>query len=169
MVSMYQLSIPPSLRVLNALSAVLGKGEAHCAAHKIDPAVMLQARLFPDMFPLVRQVQIAADTARRMVARLTATEPASAPDIETSFAELRQRLATTIEGLRAVDPDRLEGSETLAITLPLPTGPLHLSGLGYVQGFAIPNLYFHTVTAYNILRHNGVALEKQDFLGSLVS
>lgn len=167
MVSMYQASIPPCLRALTALSEVLAKGEAYCIARGIEPSVMLQSRLYPDMFPLSRQVQIAADSARRLGARLTRTVPDSIADIETSFVELQQRLATTIEGLRAVRPEQLEGTEDMAITIPIQTGQLQLTGLEYVQGFAIPNLYFHAVTAYDILRHNGVALEKQDFLGPL--
>ena len=167
MVSMYQASIPPCLRALTALSDVLSKGEAHCVAQGIEPAVMLQSRLYPDMFPLLRQVQIAADSARRLGARLTRTLPASVPDIETSFAELRQRLAATIEGLRAVRPEELEGTETMEIIIPIQKGELRLTGLEYAQGFAIPNVYFHAVTAYDILRHNGVVLEKQDFLGPL--
>ncbi len=167
MVSMYQASVPPCLRALTALSEVLAKGEAYCIARGIEPGVMLQSRLYPDMFPLVRQVQIAADSARRLGARLTRTLPASVPDTETSFVELQQRLAATIEALRAIEPAQLEDTEDMAITIPIQTGELKLTGLEYAQGFAIPNVYFHAVTAYDILRHNGVALEKQDFLGPL--
>lgn len=167
MVSMYQVSIPPCLRALDALSGVLAKGEAHCAAQGIAPEVLLQARLYPDMFPLSRQVQIAADSARRLGARLTRTVPTSIPDVETSFAELRQRLAATIADLRALRPEQLDGADDLTITIPMNAGELRLTGLEYAQGFAIPNLYFHAVTAYDILRHNGVVLTKQDFLGPL--
>ncbi len=166
MVSMYQVSIPPCLRALGALAEVLAKGDAHCAARGIEPSVMLQSRLYPDMFPLTRQVQIAADSARRLGARLTRTVPPSVPDVETSFIELQQRLATTIAGLRAITPEQLEGTEDMAITIPIQTGELKLTGLEYAQGFAIPNLYFHAVTAYDILRHNGVELAKKDFLGA---
>ncbi len=167
MVSMYEASITPCVRVLRALSEVLKKGEAHCLTHGIDPSVMLGSRLYPDMFPLVRQVQIAADSARRLGARLTRTVPASVPDVETSFAELQQRVQATIDGLLAVKPEALDGTEGMAITIPIQKDELHLKGLEYAQGFAIANLYFHAVTAYDILRHNGVALEKQDFLGPL--
>ena len=167
MVSMYEASIIPCVRALKALSEVLRKGEAHCLSHGIDPGVMLGSRLYPDMFPLIRQVQIAADSARRMGARLTRTVPVSVPDIETSFAELLQRVQATIDGLLAVKPEEIADTKEMAITIPIQKGELQLTGLEYVQGFAIANLYFHAVTAYDILRHNGVALEKQDFLGPL--
>lgn len=166
MISIYQATIPPALRILKNLGAVLAKGEAHCIARSIEPGVMLQSRLYPDMFPLVRQVQIASDSARRLGARLAGLDAPSMPDTETSFAELQARLTTSAAFLQSLVADQFEGAETREIVLPGRNGETRLSGLAYLQAFAIPTLYFHATTAFAILRHNGVEIGKLDFLGA---
>jgi len=167
MIPMYQICVPPTVRALTNLADVLAKGERHCAHNKIDPAVMLQSRLFPDMLPLVRQVQIAGDMARRLGGRMAGQEVPSIADTETTFAELDQRLKVSIAYLQSLEARAFEGSETRNIVIQNRQGDMHLSGLAYVQGFALPNIYFHVATAYNILRHNGVVIGKADFLGAL--
>jgi uncharacterized protein len=169
MITLHQASIPSCLRALASLAHVLAKGEAQCAARSIDPATLLQARLHPEMFPLVRQVQIACDTAIRLGARLVGMAPPSTPDTEANFAELQHRIAQVVAFLEALQPEQFEGGETRALEIPFGKAPLHLSGLGYLQGFAIPTLYFHVVTAYAILRHNGVDIGKRDYLGDLTA
>ena len=158
MISLHQASVPPCLRALASLAHVLAKGEAYCAARGIDPVTLLQARLHPDMFPLVRQVQIASDTAMRLGARLVGMAPPSLPDTEASFAEPQQRVAQAVGVLEALRPEQFAGAETRALVIPFGREPLHLSGLDYLQGFALPTLYFHVVTTYAILRHTGVEL-----------
>ena len=164
-ISMYQTSVASFIRVLNNLSAVLAKGAAHAEAKKIDPAVLLGSRLYPDMFPLTRQVQIASDGAKGCAARLAGVEPPSYEDNESSFAELEARIRKTIDYLNTFRPEQIDGSESRAITLNLRVGTMNFEGLPYLLGFVLPNLYFHASTAYNILRHNGVELGKMDFLG----
>jgi hypothetical protein len=151
------------------LTHVLAKGEVHCQARSMDPALLLQARLHPEMFPLVRQVQIACDTAIRLGARLVGLAPPSTPDSETSFAELQHRIAQAVAFLERLRPEQFEGGEARALEIPFGKMPLQLSGLGYLQGFALPTLYFHVVTAYAILRHNGVEIGKRDYLGDLTA
>jgi len=167
MVSTYKICIPPALRALDALSEILAKGEAHCTARSIDPAVMLQSRLYPDMFALTRQVQIASDSASRMGARIAGVAAPVMPDTETSFGELRERLTTTAKFLRALKPEAFEGGEDREVVVPVRGGELRMSGLDYFQAHAMPNLLFHAATAYAILRHNGVELGKKDFLGPM--
>ncbi|MDB5416459.1 MAG: hypothetical protein JWR10_4794 [Rubritepida sp.] len=166
MISIHQASVPPSLRALGVLSDLLGKGAAHCEARSIDPAVMLQSRLYLDMLPLTKQVQIASDSANRMGARIAGVPVPSMPDIETTFTELQKRLADTMAFLKSLKPEQFEGGETREIAMPVRGGELKLSGLDYIQGFALPNLYFHVTTAYAIMRHNGVELGKMDYLGN---
>jgi len=167
MIPMYQICVPPALRALANLADVLSKGDQHCMQNKIDPAVMLQSRLFPDMLPLVRQVQIAGDMARRLGGRMASQDVPSIADTETTFAELDQRLKTSIAFLQSLDAKQFEGSDSRDIVVPSRQGDMHLPGLAYVQGYALPNIYFHVTTAYNILRHNGVPVGKKDFLGAL--
>jgi hypothetical protein len=169
MITLYQASIPPCLRALTSLAHVLAKGEAHCRARSIDPAMLLQARLHPEMFPLARQVQIACDTAIRLGARLVGLAPPSTPDTEASFAELQHRVGQVVAFLEALRPEQFEGGETRALEIPFGKAPLHLSGLVYLQGFALPTLHFHAVTAYAILRHHGVEIGKRDYLGDLTA
>lgn len=166
-ISMYQASVPVLVHVLSNLKSLLEKGVAHAEARKIDPAVLLGGRLYPDMFALCRQVQIASDTAKGGVARLAGREAPKYEDNETSFAELIARLEKTIDYIRSVPEAEINGSEERPIVLTLPSRTLTFKGLDYLQNFVIPNVYFHEVTTYGILRHNGVELGKQDFLGPI--
>jgi hypothetical protein len=163
--SMYQASVPVLTRALNNLSAILTKGEADATTRKIDPSVFLSARLAPDMHSLTRQVQIASDAAKGGIARLAGVEVPSFPDTETSFADLQARIAKTIAFLESVTPAQIDGSETKTITLNFPGREMSFPGQAFLLGFALPNVFFHVTTAYAILRQNGVALGKADFLG----
>ena len=164
--SMYQASIPVFLRALGNLRQVLEKGVAHAREQGYEPAVLLQSRLYPDMLPLVRQVQIATDTAKFGAARLAGVESPRFEDVETTFAELFARLDAVAAYLGTFDQKALEGSEDRVVTLSSrPRGDLTFNGSGYLLGFALPNLFFHVTTAYAILRHNGVPLGKLDYLG----
>ncbi len=164
-ISMYQATVPPLVRSLNNLAAILAKGAAHAEAHKIDPTVLLNSRLFADMLPLTRQVQIASDIARRGAARLAGAEAPKLEDTETTFAELIERLQKTTAYLETLTPAQIDGSEEKSISLPMGPETMTFAGLPYLLSFIQPNVYFHVTTAYAILRHNGVALGKLDFLG----
>jgi uncharacterized protein len=165
--SMFQASVPPVLQILNSLTAILEKTEAHCEARKIDPSVMLNSRLFPDMFPMVRQVQIATDHAKGMAARLAGVEVPSYADTEATIAELKTRIAKTIAFVSGFKPEQIDGSEDRAIDLKAGPRELHFTGQQYLVHFALPNFHFHATTAYAILRHNGVEIGKRDFLGAI--
>ena len=165
-VTMSQLTIPAFVQGLEALAATLDKAEAHAAARKIDEAALLQARLFPDMYPFVRQVQIAADFAKGAVARLSGAEPPSYPDTEASFAALKQRVARTLDYIRSIAPEAIDGSEARTVSLKGGQQTLTFAGEPYVLSFVLPNFYFHLTTAYDLLRHNGVELGKRDFVGA---
>ncbi len=164
--SMYQASVPAMLHTLAALTAILDKAEAHCAAKKIDPAVLLGARLYPDMFALTRQVLIVCDFAKGTSARLAGIDVPSWPDNEVSFADVKARIAKTVEFVKAIKPASIEGSEARDITMKVGGQEMKWKGQDYLTGFALPNFYFHAATAYGILRHNGVELGKRDFLGA---
>jgi hypothetical protein len=164
-ISMYQASVPVFVRMLTQLRGVLQKGLAHAEAKKVDPAVLVQARLAPDMLPLVRQIQIASDNAKGPCARLAGVEPPKMEDNEATFADLVARIDRTLDYLKTLRPEQIDGSEERAITLPLRVGTLNFKGLDYLRFFALPNFMFHVVTAYDILRHNGVEIGKSDFLG----
>ncbi|MGL5083881.1 MAG: DUF1993 domain-containing protein [Microcoleaceae cyanobacterium] len=164
-ISMYQASIPPMIRSLNNLAAILAKGAAHAEARKIDPAVLINSRLYPDMFPMDRQVQITSDIARRGAARLAGLEAPKLEDNETTFPELITRLEKTIAYLETLTSDQIDGSEERSITLPIGNDTMIFAGLPYLLYFVLPNVYFHVTTAYDILRHCGVELGKLDFLG----
>jgi hypothetical protein len=163
--SMYEAAVPPLARSLTNLSGILAKAAAHAETRGIDPAVLLQARLYPDMFPLVRQVQIATDIARRGLARLAGVESTSMEDNEASFEELISRLETTLASLNSFSPGQIDGTEAKPIELTIRSETLHFSGQSFLLLFVLPNVYFHVTTAYDILRHNGVELGKRDFLG----
>jgi uncharacterized protein len=163
--SMYNALVPGLSNTLQALSAVLAKGAAHCEARKIDPSAFLQARVFPDMFPLTRQVQIACDMAKGGVARLAGIENPKFDDTETTFAQLQERIARTVAFMHSVRADQIDGSEERLITLTLPSRTLEFTGQQYLTTFVIPNVYFHATTAYNLLRQGGVDIGKRDFLG----
>jgi hypothetical protein len=164
--SMYQASIPVFIRVLGNLSAILDKAAAHAEAKKIDPSVLVNARLAPDMLPLARQVQIATDGVKGCAARLAGIEIPSYPDTETTFPELEARIAKTVAFLQSVRADQIDGSEGRTVTLKLRGKDTSFKGQPYLLNFVNPNFYFHVTTAYDILRHNGVELGKADYLGS---
>ncbi|TKA94756.1 DUF1993 domain-containing protein [Cereibacter changlensis] len=163
---MYRYSVPPMLRNLRALSAILAKAEAHCTARKIEPEALLGFRLFPDMLPLTRQVQLACDFAARASARLAGADMPSFPDTETSFAQLIARIRTATDYIESFDAGQFEGAESRSITMKQRGGEVTMTGLDYLTGFALPNFYFHTATAYDILRHNGLEIGKMDYVGS---
>jgi uncharacterized protein len=160
-----QNPMPMFGRSLKALSAILEKAEAHCAAARIDPAVLIAARLYPDMLPFARQVIIATDTAKAAAARLTGTENPRYEDVEASFEELRARIAKTREYLASHSDAAFEGAEDRQIAFKAGPRELTFTGAQYLPVWAIPNFFFHVATAYNILRHNGVPIGKVDFLG----
>jgi uncharacterized protein len=164
-ISMYEASVPQLMRSLNNLSAILAKGAAHADAKKIDPAVLLNSRLYPDMLPLAKQVQIASDIARRGVARLAGLDAPKIEDNETTFAELIARLQQVNAYLREFTADQIDGSEARSITLPVGKETINFEGLPYLLYFILPNVYFHVTTAYAILRHSGVEIGKKDYLG----
>lgn len=164
-VSVHALSIEVFATTLTNLSGLLEKGAAHATARKFDPGVLVSARLAPDMFPLSRQVQIACDLAKNSAARLAGQEPPRFEDNEKTLEELRARIARTIDYLRSLPAAALEGSEDRDIRVPAGERTLEFKGLAFLQRWAIPNVFFHVTTAYNILRHNGVELGKRDFLG----
>jgi hypothetical protein len=164
-ITMYQASVPSLIRSLNNLVAILEKGEAHAEAKKIDPAVLINSRLYLDMFPLVRQVQIASDIARKGAARLAGLEAPTNEDDETTFPELIARLGQTTAYLETLTPDQIDGSEEKSITLPVGKDTMTFKGLPFLLYFILPNVYFHVTTAYDILRHCGVELGKLDYLG----
>ncbi|MFK4505661.1 DUF1993 domain-containing protein [Bradyrhizobium daqingense] len=164
--SFYDAVVPAYLQMLNSLTGLLTKAEAHCAARKIDPNVLLGSRLFPDMLPLSRQVQLVSDFAAKGCARLTHSEVPSTPDTETSFAELKQRLAKTIDYVKSFKPEQFEGAESKDVTFPSgPDKTTTLKGQQFLSAFSLPNFYFHAATAHGILRHNGVEIGKRDFMG----
>jgi uncharacterized protein len=165
-ISMYALSIDIFTHALGNLSAILEKGVAHAAARKFDPNVLVTSRLAPDMLPLSRQVQIACDLAKNSAARLAGVEPPRFEDNEKTMEELRARIAKAIDYLKSIPAGALEASEERDIKVPAGERTLEFKGLVFLQRWAIPNVFFHITTAYNILRHNGVDIGKRDYLGS---
>ena len=163
--SMHAFSVDLFSNLLSNLSWLLEKAATNAAARKIEPAVFLGARLAPDMLPLTRQIQIAGDIAKNSVARLAGQEPPRFEDNETTLEQLRARIARTIDYLKSVPASAFEGSETRDIKVPAGEHTLEYKGLAFLQEWAIPNVFFHVTTAYNILRHNGVDLGKRDFIG----
>lgn len=164
-ISMYSASVPVFVRMLNNLAAVLEKGDAHAKAKNIDPAVLLGCRLYPDMFPLTRQVQIACDSAKGGAARLAGVDIPVFEDNEKTFADLVARIKKTVAFLETLKPAQIDGSEDKTITLEMRTGPVSFKGQAYLLNNVHPNFYFHVTTTYGILRHNGVELGKRDYLG----
>jgi uncharacterized protein len=164
--SIYDATVPLFAQVLTALTGILNKAEAHCQAKGIQPEVLLSARLYPDMLPFTRQIQLACDFAAKGSARLAHVEVPSTADTEKSFDELRQRLTKTIDYLKAFKPEQFEGADAKDVTFPAgPNTNLTLAGQQFVNRFAFPNFFFHAATAHGILRHNGVEIGKRDFLG----
>ena len=165
-ISMYQASVPTFIRALNNLIVVLDKGAAYATAKKIDPSVLLNSRLFPDMFALTRQVQIVTDNVKGCASRLAGLEPPKYEDNEASFPELKARIEKTLAFLRTFTPAQIDGSEEKTITLRFGKETMTFQGQPYLLNFVLPNIYFHFTTTYDILRHNGVDVGKKDFLGN---
>ena len=164
-ISMYQACIPTLTRALNNLIGVLEKGAAHCEAKKIDPSVMIASRLYPDMFTLAKQVQIASDVSKIGSSRLAGVEFPKYEDNEVSFADLIERLRKTVAYLKTLKPEQIEGSEARTIKWTAQGTDYVQPGMEYLFNRVLPNVFFHCSTAYDILRHNGVEIGKQDFLG----
>ena len=164
--SMYSASAPVFKQILNSLSAIIDKAEAHATEKKIDPAALLQARLFPDMFSFIRQVQIAADFAKGSAARLGGVEVPKYEDDEVSFADLKARIAKTVSFIDSVPQDGIEASAQRDITTGSGEKTKQWKGQVYLLHYALPHFFFHATTAYDILRHNGVDIGKKDFIGS---
>lgn len=169
-ISMYQASAPIFVQFLTSLSNVLDKAAAHAEAKKIDPSVLVNARLFPDMFALVRQVRAATDHAASACGKLAGVDPPQFSNSETTIPELKDRIARTIEFIRGLKPSQIDGSEDKTITFTFPSGATReFTGQSLLLNFSLPNFYFHVTTAYNILRHNGVEIGKRDFMGTPVT
>ena len=162
-----QIAVTVLGRALESLKSILAKGKAHAEERKIAESVFLSARLYPDMFPLTRQVHIATDTARGAAARLAGVEPPTFDPDEQDFDDLIDRVDKTLAYMRSLDPKAFEGAETREITRPVGGKPHAFTGRNYLMQYSLPNVYFHVATAYDILRHNGVPLGKADFLGAL--
>lgn len=166
-ISMYNLTVPVLVHGLGVLSDYLDKMAAHCAEKAIDPKVLIEARLAPDMLTFAGQVQRASDNAKGALARLAGVQAPSFPDTETTLPQLRERIAKTIDFLKSIEPAQLEGSENRPIDLKFPnvTGPVR--GETYLLSLLLPNFYFHIATAHAILRHNGVQIGKVDYIGRI--
>ncbi len=162
--SMYQASVPVFARSLNMLSKLLAKAEAHAAANGLKPEDLLEARLAPDMYALTRQIQAACDAAKFGAARPAGVTPPSHPDTETTFAELQARIKAVLDFINGIDETAFMGAESRPVALKTGSGELSFTGQDYLISFALPNFFFHAVTAYDILRHKGLPLVKRDFL-----
>ncbi|MEP6996644.1 MAG: DUF1993 domain-containing protein [Betaproteobacteria bacterium] len=165
--SMYQASVPVFIKMLTNLNGILQKAAAQAQARKIADAVLVDARLYPDMLPLARQVQIASDFARGTAARLAGGEPPPYEDNEKTFAELTARIERTIDYLKAQKANVIDGSEGREITRPVRGEPHKFIGVNYLLQYALPNFFFHVTTAYAILRHNGIEMGKLDYIGKM--
>jgi len=166
-IKIYDVSLPVLIRGLTNLAAVIEKAADHAAAKKIDPVVLAQARLYPDMLPLTRQIQIACDTAKGAAARLAGIEIPKHEDNEANLADLKYRVAKTLDFLKSVSAEKLDGAETRAIEIKGPNRTFNFTGLEYLNNFVLPNFFFHETVAYALLRHNGVEIGKGDFLGAM--
>ena len=164
-ISMYKASAPVFLRMLANLDQLLVKAEENAKSRGFDPNKLVTQRLAPDMLPLANQIQLASDSAKGAIARLSGSTPPSMPDNETTIAELRTRIEKTIDYVKSVPAESVDGSEERDVVLKTPSGDLPFKGLNFLTGFALPNFLFHVTTAYAILRHSGVPLGKLDFLG----
>jgi hypothetical protein len=168
-ISLYDVSIPVYLNMMRNLAAILGKAEAHAKEKGADLAAYLEARLTDDMLPLSRQIQMVSDAAKGATARLAQLTPPAMPDTETTFAELKERLAKTIAFVESIKREQVEGAEDRTIELPLPGRTMTFNGRDYLTQFALPNFLFHVTTAYGLLRKEGVPLGKVDFLAGAQS
>ena len=165
--AMYTASIPVFRQMLGGLDAVLSRAQAHATERKIEPAALLQARLFPDMFPLTRQVQIACDFAKSVPARLAGVDVPAYDDTEQSFAELHERIARTLAFIDGLDASQFEGAAQREIVLrPGTPKERRLDGQAYLLAYGLPQFFFHVTTAYALLRHNGVEIGKKDYMGT---
>ena len=162
---MYQVSVPQLKKMLVNLTTILTKAEEHAVAKGIDSKVLVEARLFPDMFPLAKQVQIACDQVKFGLARLASVEAPKFDDTESTLAQLKERIAKTIAFMDSIKPEQIDCTETKEIKFSIKEWSFEFVGEQYVLTWIIPNFYFHITTAYNILRHNGVELGKTDYLG----
>jgi hypothetical protein len=165
--SMYQASVPRFINALNNLSAILDKAQAHVDAKKLDEATLTSFRLFPDMLPMARQILIATDTAKGLAARLAGVEIPVYDDTEKTLGELKARIAKTVAYLQTFRPEQIDGTEDKTIVMKLGPNEVTFKGQQFLLNFATPNVYFHVVTAYNILRHNGIEVGKRDYLGAM--
>lgn len=166
-ISMYNASIPTFVRMFDNLNGILDKGAAYAEARKIEPSVLVNYRLFPDMFPLSRQVQIASDISKGCAARLVGVEPPKYEDNEASFSDLKARVNKTVAYIQTFKPEQIDGTEDKDIKLKIGGRDMEFKGLPYLLNFVIPNVYFHITATYAILRHCGVEVGKMDFLGKL--
>jgi len=165
--SLYLFSVPVFRRHLAILAKLLESAERQAKDRGIDPEALITARLFPDMFPLAKQVRAACDTARRAAARISGKEPSDSQDTDKTFADLYKRIRDTVGHLQRYSPDGFVDSEDLKVKLSIGPNAVTITTREYLIRFALPNFYFHVTTAYDILRHNGIALGKRDFLGSM--
>jgi hypothetical protein len=166
-ISIYQAAVPGVVRMMTSLQKILDKAQAMVDARKWDDAKLLDARLFPDMFPLSRQIQSVSDNAKGLAARLAGVQPPSMPDTETTIAQLKDRLGKTIDFINSLDPAKFEGAESRMVDIPAGGGrTVQTTGLDYMNFGGLPNFYFHATTAYDILRHCGLEVGKRDYLGN---
>ena len=166
-ISMYQASAPRFVNILNNLSAILDTAQAHADAKKIDVMALTSFRLFPDMLPMTKQIQIACDSAKGAMARLAGVEIPKHEDNEQTIADLKARIAKTVAFIQAIKPTQVDGSDDRDIALKRGGKDVTYKGMQYLLGYAYPNFYFHVVTTYNMLRHNGIEIGKNDFLGTV--
>lgn len=167
-ISMYEITIPVLKLGLTNLAAILDKATAHAELKKFDVAALVQARLFPDMYPLIKQVQICCDTAKGAAARLAGIEIPKHPDTESTIPELKLRIGKTLDFVTSVKPEQLMNSESREIVMQFPSITMKFTGINYVTNFVTPNFYFHSSMAYALLRKNGVEVSKADFLGAIL-
>lgn len=165
--NLHDASVGVFTQYLNSLSVILTKAAANAEARKIDPSVFVNARIAPDMFPLARQVQIATDHAKGASARLAGVEPPPFADTETTFPELQQRIAKTLDFIKGLKPAQFDGADARDVTIPIGGQKMTWKGSIYLNHFALPNFFFHCTATYAILRHSGVDVGKRDFLGSI--
>lgn len=163
--AMSEATLPIFEQMLGALIKIIDKAEAYCAAKKIDPAVLLQSRLYPDMLPLSRQIQLSGDFAKNPMSRLAGREPPKWEDTETTFAEMKARLEKTLAYVRSIPASEIDVARDREINFMVAGNPMSFKGRDYLVNFALPNFYFHVTTAYAILRHNGLDVGKRDFMG----
>jgi hypothetical protein len=164
--SIYNATIPVFEQLLNALSSIIDKAKAHAEGRKIDPAALTVARLRPDMFPFVKQVQVACDWAKNTGARLAGLEPPKFEDNETTFEELKARITKTLDYLRSLKRQDIDAGAERVVVFPMgPGNKMKMKGSDYAFHLALPNFYFHVTTAYGILRHSGLEIGKRDFMG----